>query len=61
MNGKLNLETGDLYVICHNDQQKKNCDGCSKCKDPLCSGLNCDVHKNCQCIRTQCLCMGRYE
>ncbi len=59
--GKLNLETGfnKLYVICHNDPKKNRCDNCMGCIDPHCNRSNCDAHGNCQCQRTQCLCLGR--
>lgn len=60
MNGKLNLEIGvPLYAPCHNDFTKKVCDNCMQCKSPQCAGAYCDVHHNCQCERTACICLGR--
>ena len=57
---KLSLELGTpMYVACHNDLSKKVCDGCMKCMDPSCNSSMCDAHNNCQCQRTQCLCLGR--
>jgi hypothetical protein len=57
--GKLSLVPGELYVVCHNDPNKKECDYCMGCSDPQCNMVYCDVHGNCQCERTDCLCLGR--
>jgi hypothetical protein len=61
MNGKLSLQTGtDMYMPCHNDAKKKVCDHCNfNCTSKECAGLYCDAKKNCQCQRTQCICLGR--
>lgn len=60
--GKLNLETGPLYVPCHNDHMMVECKHCElNCIDPQCNKSMCDVHGNCMCQRTQCICLGRYE
>ncbi len=58
---KLSLDAGTpLYVICHNDLTKKECDHCMICKDPECNRSQCDAHGNCQCERTDCICLGRF-
>ena len=59
-NGKLSLTPGEpLYVICHNDLTKKECDDCLNCFSPTCNGEQCDAHNECLCVRTECKCLGR--
>ena len=59
-NGKLSLAIGTpLYMPCHNDVAKLVCDNCMGCKDPQCNTSQCDAHGNCQCERTNCICLGR--
>lgn len=48
-----------LYMACHNDPIKIECDHCMECIDLECDHSHCDAHGNCQCERTDCICLGR--
>jgi hypothetical protein len=56
---KISLRNGSLMVECINDPNKKKCDNCMKCKDPQCNRSHCDAHGMCNCIDTECRCLGR--